>query len=147
MGADQIGFLVKGPRKITKTAWKQASKTLLARLEPMWTTHKLECPECGFIIDTTDPDACECGCEHCGSDGPRFLMALENRGDFDTFMKEMEAWPPGGRDVSMRQDPDDAKTVLVFAGEMTWGDSPSGYGYGYIHKLMSTGLGASVGVR
>lgn len=147
MGADQIGFLVKGPHKITKTTWKKAAKTLLARVEPMWLTHKLDCPECGFSIDTTDPNACECGCERCGSDGPRFLMELESRDDFDTFMKEMEVWPPGARDVASRRDPDDPDSVLVFAGEMSWGDSPSGYGYEYLNKLMTTGLGKLVGVR
>jgi len=147
MGADQIGFLVKGPRRFTKTALKKAAKTLLSQLEVMWTTHRLECPECGYSIDTTDPDACENGCEHCGSDGPRFLMELTDRHAFDAFMSTMAAWPPGGRDVAFRQDPDDRKSLLVFAGEMTWGDTPSGCGYDYLNKLMSTGLGALLGVR
>lgn len=147
MGADLIGYLVKGPRKISEAKWRKAEKEMLQRMELMWTTHKLICPDCGKEIDITDPDAVDWGCPHCDSDAPRVLMDIDDREAFDSFMKDMKKWPPQCRDTAMRGDPDDDKQVLLFAGEMSWGDEPCGYGFDYLKKLTRSGLGELVGVR
>lgn len=147
MGADLIGFLVKGPQKISDETWAEAEAKLVARLEPMWLGAKVDCPDCGEPIDCSDPDELEYGCENCGSYSIKVLGQLADREAVTAFMARMRHWPPGGRDVAQRNDPDVTDGILVFAGEMSWGDSPTGYGYGYLHDLVLSGVAADVGVR
>ena len=146
MGADLIGFLVKGPQKISEETWAEAEAKLVARLEPMWLGAKVDCPDCGEPIDCSDPDEVEYGCEKCGSDCIKVMAQLEDRDSVTKFMARMRHWPPGGRDVAKRDDPDSGE-LLIFAGEMSWGDAPCGCGYEYLHDLVLSGVAADVGVR
>ena len=147
MGADLIGYLVKGPKEISAAAWDAAEAKLVARLEPMWLGAKVDCPDCGEPIDCADPDEFEYGCPACGSDSIKVMAELEDRDSVTQFMAKLRAWPPGARDVASRPDPDNDAEILVFAGEMSWGDSPCGYGYAYLRDLVLSGVGTDVGVR
>lgn len=53
----------------------------------------------------------------------------------------------GARDVAWRIDPDNPKRRICFAGEMSWGDSPSGFGYSSMQTIYALGLNVPLGIR
>ena len=53
----------------------------------------------------------------------------------------------GARDVAWRIDPDNPKLRICFAGEMSWGDTPSGFGYSSMQTIYALGLNVPLGIR
>lgn len=147
MGADLVGFLLKGPSKINEEVWAAAEAKLVARLEPMWLGASIDCPDCGEPIDCADPDDIEYGCDKCGSEAIKVMANLDDRESVTAFMQQMRHWPPDARDAASRDDPDTPGQLLIFAGGMSWGDDPDGYGYKYLHDLVLSGVAKDVGVR
>lgn len=56
-------------------------------------------------------------------------------------------WDHGARDTVVRADPDDDQSVLLVAGDSTWGDSPGGTGYELLDELRKLGLWGLLGFR
>jgi hypothetical protein len=51
------------------------------------------------------------------------------------------------RNISSRVDPDNPTQIPLFAGKMTWGDPPSGYGYTQLMLALLLGLWDVFGIR
>jgi len=60
----------------------------------------------------------------------------------------MDQWYPRGRDLAERTSPCRSKTHrLVFCGDMSWGDAPTGEAYQYFDELSERGLFDAFGIR
>ena len=136
MGADLIGYIVKGPVSIKD---KKAKATLFAQSVRLG--HATHCGNCDVDFDA-DPD--DNMCPECGAE----ILVFQTRKEAAAFaMRYMKDWPPDFRDVASRIDPDDPTQVIVFAGEHSWGEEPEGGGYGYMKDILTTGLASFMGVR
>ncbi|MDP8218652.1 MAG: hypothetical protein P9M03_08000 [Candidatus Theseobacter exili] len=136
MGADMIGYLVKGPRKLPRNAVSLAEKELKALRERLKKNPK-KCELCGSGLDENKDGSKTC--DNC--DGWPIISASSTNKEIKDIAKELaENWPVKGRDVCYRQDPDDPKQIIVFAGDMSWGDPPEGTGYQYLKELTASGV-------
>lgn len=148
MGADQVGYLVKGPKTITNAAYATAISDFAKKVEQMRKLGKITCPDCGHVTDwdkDTDEDEV---CANCDSDVIGAISCLTSNVKARAYAADLlNAWPLHARDCTSVPDPDDPDKILMFAGEMTWGDTPQGFGYQTLHKLMSSGIGQSVGIK
>jgi hypothetical protein len=136
MGADQVGYLVKGPRRIAAGRIKAAVRACL-RLRKQ------------LLAAADDPE----------DENSRRDAALHLTGEFfdpadipENPEREIRAFVdwwrrPEGRDVCCRDDPDNPRQTLVYAGEMSWGDEPSGYGYQMLKKALAWGFAEALGIR
>lgn len=128
MGADQIGFLVIGPQKLDKSKIDEAVE---------------EAVKIGLIvknlIDEYDKENNEEAVEKLWEElkATGIDLCSDEPHDYEKFSydsnkvkKEAEDfidnWPMFGRDTAYRLYKD---KVIVYAGEMSWGDEPNGYGY------------------
>lgn len=136
MGADQVGYLVKGPVRIAPGRIEQAVRA--CRKLRRW------------LLAEAGPDA---------NSGQRHDVALSLTGEYfdpadipenprQTVMDFVTWWQcPEGRDVCLRDDPDNPRQRLVFAGEMSWGDEPDGYGYQMLKQALAWGYANVLGIR
>jgi hypothetical protein len=51
-----------------------------------------------------------------------------------------------GRDTAGRTDPDDKKKQIVVCGDMSWGDSPDGFGYTTVNRAYWFGIPHRLGI-
>lgn len=166
MGADLIVFLAKGPTKFGGNQIKKARK----RAEEII---KFAGKVCELLQQS---NANGDGSPPLTDEEEKFLEdALRNpllRGfnsqeqydnisDCEDKLEEMAAatakdevekfatwWECGGaRDTSSRLDPDDKKQQIVVCGDMSWGDSPQGYGYQTFRYAEWYDIPNSLGVR
>ena len=56
-------------------------------------------------------------------------------------------WEHGARDTSSRVDPDDLNSLIVVAGDQTWGDTPDGVGYELLNEVKKLDLFEVLGLR
>ncbi len=141
MGSDMVGYLVVGPNgPIGKTARKQA----VAELKRLVKTKKfaISCASCGHIFRDNDYEGGRCF--DCGTPLPDVELAIACPQDYVKALADQ--WPPEFRDVANRAMPGNPKQMLVFAGDMTWGDEPEGGGYQYLQELLGSGLSEALGV-
>ena len=136
MGAEQTGYLVKGPMKIATGRIKAAVRACRQRRQA--------------LLDDAGKGA---------GRGERCDAALSATGQmFDpediprnprAVIREFVAWwaTTDGRDTCSRQDPDDARQKLVYAGEMSWGDDPDGHGYRMLQRAFAWGFAEALGIR
>jgi len=136
MGADQIGYLVKGPAEIPETSIRAAVRAC-RRLRKE-------------LLDEAGPDA---------NEEERVDAALSRTGEFfdpedipedpEPIIREFVDWwrAQDSRDTCSRQDPDNPKQLLVFAGEMSWGDEPDGRGYKMLRQAFAWGFAGALGIR
>jgi len=140
MGADMMGYLVKGPAKLSKVAIARAKKEYWALCQEMNKEGQRKCLNCERLVGLGEER-----CETCGDplhEWPR------TKAEADTEVNNMAAdWLPSYRDVACRSDPDDPEQFLVFAGDMSYGDAPEGAGYKYLQELLTTGIGKALGIR
>jgi hypothetical protein len=80
--------------------------------------------------------------EHMGKD----LDDLPTVKQLDEFVEWWNDGTPGG-DVATKCHPKKEGWVILWAGEMTWGDEPSGYGYNMLHGLGEWGLLYQLGIE
>jgi len=137
MGADLIGYIVKGPAKLPKNAVKLAIKSLKAQRKRLIAGVK-ECEVCGQ--DMVEGETCSCG-------WPVIEKDTTDEAISELAKELVNEWPPTYRDCCSRQDPDDPKQVIVFAGDMSWGDEPENAGYQYLKKLINSGIGEVLKIR
>ena len=137
MSADMTGYLLKGPAKLPKNAEKIAEKELLNLRKRLLKNPKV-CGNCGNKLEDGCP--CYCGWPVIGKDA--------TDGEIRSLAKELvEGWTPDNRDTASRLDPDNRKKVIVFAGDMSWGDEPEGGGYQYLKKLCLSGVAEALKIR
>ena len=145
MGMDLIGFHVKGPTVITQAQQAEAKQHLeriLAFCNNYFPDPGVAAVRAGIdaLPDWQDwmglpPDALDYNAEDC------WARIHELTGTADVLLKDfMEFWKDGARDADIREDPDDKTSVMVFAGEGSWGDPPSGWGYGCLEAASMLGL-------
>ena len=123
MGADQIGYLFKGPARINCSneiihAAEQRAAEVLQALRNL--RHQEDLPDqlppslhhltrgdveeiVGFADTLPEPN-----------------VAVTNL---------LEWWEKGARDTCTCRDPDDPNRIIGFAGDRSWGDEPDGFGY------------------
>jgi hypothetical protein len=136
MGAEQSGYLVKGPAKITAARVRAAVRACLRLRREL-------------LASAADPE----------SSADREKVAYDRTGiEFDPLeipddptpaIRDFVDWwrTLGGGDTCSRTDPDDPKQVLVYAGDMTYGDEPDGYGYRKFKQAFAWGYAGALGVR
>jgi hypothetical protein len=146
MGADMIGFLSKGPVKFTD-AQKEAALAEGSRILSLvreW--HDLE------LAENPDADAIKAFLEanpvlkrNFQSD-IIFAERLVDSNVNDVLAEFIEVWENGARDVASRIDPDNENMQLWFAGGMSWGDEPDGYGYQSYQDALLLGMTEKLGI-
>lgn len=158
MGADLIVFIAKGPRKFTKLNRKKTLKLALeiqAHVKKM--VEKLK-------KDDHTPEEAEELDEMMGSpllSGFRCQKGIDDLSEAEDYLDfivaedvpklvtEFEDWwtSCSGRDTAGRSDPDDKRQEIRVCGEMSWGDSPDGYGYTLMDKAYMFDIPQNLGVR
>lgn len=119
MGADQIGFLFKGPVRLDRSRENRARAIRRGR-EVIAATRAFRPDQPHpYVLDHLDPDDIA-----DLSSGPDQLPDPAK-----LVRRLIRWWYEGARDTCMCRDPDDPSQVIGFAGEMTWGDEPCGLGY------------------
>jgi hypothetical protein len=143
MGADLIGYHVKGPKHLDESK-REAAEVKVARARELQDAlvrneHENGRDEAAFVAREEELWAQVC------AEFPR-MKDLEAR-DFaaaastTTLVDNLfDLWKNGSRDASMRDDPDDPTQVMLFAGEPSWGDEPDGYGYVTLRDAEILGL-------
>jgi hypothetical protein len=146
MGADMLGYLVRGPARIAKRRIETAARMILAAARQRRKTGLVDCPDCGYEIEAKqDFDGVCPGC--CGRIGDP-LVEIHTLREARAYVKRLaDRWPPDCRDTVSRCDPDDARQILVFAGDMSYGDEPEGCGYQDLRELMRSGAAQALGIR
>ena len=148
MGADQIGYLLVGPdtlspRKVGKL------RRLLAKAWEIIDAHKEVARAINSDVLGFPEHVIQSVGSLLGASEGRYSELLEHMGkDLDDLptMKQLnefvEWWNDGtpGRDVATRNHPTKKGWLILWAGEMTWGDEPSGDGYSMLHGLGDWGL-------
>lgn len=136
MGAEQIGCLVKGPQKIPAVRIKAAVRACKRKRATL-------------LGDAGDDS----------SRSERMSAALSTTGEYfdpadipDDPQQEIRSFVQwwhhiDSRDTCSRQDPDDPRQVLVYAGDMSWGDEPDGAGYRKLKQAMAWGYAEALGIR
>lgn len=152
MGANLTGYLVKGPYTMTSSPELEdlvsSMKSDLDSVKDMtyhdfedvpdWIKHYMDCRGTYFPVGNDRIKSLE-----LGEIPEQFAGTVQDViSRLLCFWNEMDY-----SDVAIRMDPDDEDQCLVFAGDMSWGDKPTGTGYTMLELLMTTPLGAVLGIR
>lgn len=153
MGADLIGYIIKGPLAIAEDS-AEAVIAFLKKQSIAVAPFLLVCQRTGDIPPGLQE--CEFFCEdHIDDPGSAYdvgvhLEALVFDDDDPTEWVDsfVTMWNNGdGRDFACRIDPDDRTRKIAFVGEMSWGDTPDGYSYAHIHRAFLLGVYEMLGLR
>jgi len=143
-----------GPTQLDPAKVTAAIDTLWAKIEQARTTGIQVCNNClgdNNVVDF-DPEELEL-CRNCGYELPALYKTKEELAEVvNDWVAE---WPPDHRDAASRDlparfrpaDAKDVEHVVVFAGEMTWGDEPAGSGYEYLKLGTSLGICELLGIE
>lgn len=136
MGADQIGYLVKGPQKIPARRIKAAVRACQQQRKAL-------------LADATDPNSMDNRMDEALSATGIYFDPADIPAEPEQEIREFVEWwrTLGGRDTCSRQDPDDARQKLVHAGDMSDGSEPDGEGYQMLKKAFAWGFAEALGVR
>jgi len=149
VGAELIGFMLKGPRIISVDAKRAAANKLLL-LSNIWNSdNSYTCPVCGERYDDiaeTIEEQSECGT--CITPFPSYYKDIKTADQALQWVNGLVAeWPPEYRDCYGRTDPDDKDVLTVFAGDFSWGDEPEGMGYLALKNICNSGISEELGIR
>jgi len=144
MGADMIGYIVVGPKLIGPWQQKEAVRKIKLLVKEWNASGKPPvCQTCFVEYSEASLDGCQC--DECGTEMPDLELM---KTDPERYVREMvERWPPDFRDVATRDMPGNRDKVIVFAGDMTWGDSPEGAGYAALRLLLNSGCAEELGLE
>jgi hypothetical protein len=136
MGAEQIGYLVKGPVKIQAGKIKAAVRACLRHRQSL-------------LADTGKSATQSQRCDAALSATGEWFDPQDIPDNPEPIIREFVEWwhCVEGRDTCSRQDPDDKRQKLVYAGEMSWGDEPQGYGYQKLKQAFAWGYAEALGIR
>jgi hypothetical protein len=167
MGADLIGFLVKGPVKFKKADIKKAEKEaekIIDYARKVCTLLEKEAAIDGPTLSSDEEkflENCLKSKELSGFNGQEqhddphncdsYLETIATA-DAAKEVADFIRWWSGEagrecRDTDSRIDPDDKKQQIVFCGESTWGDTPDGLGYATMRQANWFNIPENLGVR
>lgn len=129
MGADMIGYIMVGPDKISDESIQRAAEKIMKIKDILQV-----CQNCNDPLDE------DCVCDGCGSISENYLNIKTIEDAIFRVKDIIENWPPGYRDCCVRGDPLRSDYSIVFAGEMSWGDSPGGRGFLTLERIYMSGL-------
>jgi hypothetical protein len=139
MGADLIGYLVKGPAQIIRT--EEEIKSFYH-------------DQCMFYHENyADHEAYIATDEvlQLFDEEENLYMTFESEAEFVRFIEDfLWFWNSGGtdaRDCNSRFDPDDVGKQIMFCGDMSWGDSPEGFGYTHVDQICRCGFQSWLGLH
>jgi len=142
MGADLIGYLVVGPSTLDET-----KKDAVIALFDLWVE------KTKGLDEGDDPDLANIEMP----DGR--ILSLDDLMDTTTVLGHWRDgadfaenlwtwWVRGSRDCASREMPGDKGRCILFAGEMSWGDIPDGWGYRVLDTILHVpGLDELLGVE
>jgi hypothetical protein len=154
MGADLIGYMCVGPKKISEAqaqaaeekAWRifQGLRTWWKAVETEDTNHPKPPPEISDALDSAQID--ESYKLELLSFGDKDIETA-TKNDIDALVDEIVGFwnDPGFRDTVDRWISDTEK--VIFCGEMSWGDEPSGHGYGLLKMAHVLDILDELGIR
>jgi len=142
MGADLIGYLLKGPRDLPeekRAAAVECVVNALNLLNQAAIDHREGrgiSPEAQKIVDRSLMDI-DYELEDFEDERPGAIQ-----GRAENLVTDLYAVWNGSnaRDLYCRIDPDDDTQLLFFCGDMSWGDSPDGFAYETIGESHTLGL-------
>ena len=123
MGADQIGFLFKGPLRLSRckdTRTRATERARVVRTALVNLAALDEPPEklSDALVHLSREEVEEAVAGAASLPEPKVAVA-----------NLIGWWAHGARDTCARIDPDNPKQVMGFAGDRSWGDEPDGFGY------------------
>jgi len=139
MGADLIGYMVIGPKKFDEYVLEKA-RAYLIRLQGQidLALNKGEITqELRELVDMSS-----LGDLHESERSA--IEDLDSRFDESLIDEFLDLWKYGCRDSCCRPYKD---RQIVFAGEMTWGDTPEGTGYTILEAIEYVGLYKILGLE
>jgi len=176
MGADLIGYFAVGPRVLdlssSRDAFAEANRRLNWLREignllngPKPLDNAQLCQLLAYspypLTDERTPESDEIDLHLLTDELNRLTGMIE---DFDTltgeeavgrFLLAVKAdltktsaeWHPMFRDSAMITDPASPERVIVFAGELSWGDTPQGRGFQLLAEIGVLGIAETFGVH
>jgi hypothetical protein len=168
MGADLIVFIAKGPQKFSKRSLMRAArhaKQLRKKANKLYEmTEELEALSEGsreradlalkidkfFTNQAFSGIRCQTGLD--GVDALKdagYLVEMASEIIIEKLVSDFSEWweSCNAPDTSSRTDPDDKRRKIVVCGELSWGDSPDGYGYKLMDKAYWFEIPEMLGVR
>jgi hypothetical protein len=139
MGASLIGYLVKGPHQLNTDeatiqlaiARAQSMLDQIAAWKRVETDDEREAFAVQYNINHEDFD------DHSSSQ----MASLTGKTAPELVKDFLEFWPGEDcRDACVRPDPDSPSKVIIFAGEMSWGDEPQGEAFEQLQRAELLGL-------
>jgi len=152
MGANLIGYLVKGPRTLDVSKQDKAVDRVLRVLEVCkkyndWAENpdnigeEYDFSELDGLVDLADA-------EEVFDLADIVIGFPATKESAEKIVNDLiYNWPPRARDVVCKIDPDDENQVIVFCGDMSWGDEPEGIGYQMLKDGFMFGVWSLFGVR
>jgi len=154
VGADLIGYLLKGParislkgRKFDRAAKRVKLFTRLLELDEL-TEEELRSAFSAQELKVLDKLKIKPSL-HIES-----LVGLKN--EYASALKHINGFSaesfvfwwnlPGADDTMFRRDPDNRRKRILFAGESTWGDEPDGYGYRRLKAALLSDVASILGI-
>ena len=162
MGADLIGYFAKGPKELDRSRTQAAQRRAVKVLD--WAHEFLAACASGdhggdpVVRDklvgllATSPYGLA-----ADSDLDAVQFALDPLNPAPTRPERrdqarqrvgylLDNWPHLGRDCSWIEDPDKPGQVIVFAGELSWGDHPCGQAFESLEHASLLGLDKALGL-
>lgn len=163
MGADLIGYFAKGPRPrkfpkravdaaIAQAAWRinwlhRAREVIQSDDHVRLFELLADCPWADSEQQSEAPDTLDVS-RIQEEIGQLLNMAgnIDDRTGEQIVREFIESWPPLFRDTAHVVDPDCPDKLLVFAGERSWGDTPTGAGFQMLTQAAVLGIAPILGV-
>ena len=140
MSSCMLGRLVKGPIPaiVDTDEYRAALQRAEEALRDVYASRR-DWHMCRRCMEHIPPERAVDGrCPECCDDTEAIAEAYPDAAALGAELRAaVRAWPPDTGDAFWRDDPDDAHTMLVFAGEASYGDEPEGAGYGALKELMN----------
>jgi hypothetical protein len=134
MGAEQIGYLLQGPRVLTEKRVELARRRA-QRIDKIVVAHGKARGRKDLLREKYFELVNDGGMDDMQP--PEGVFAEKALDEFVTWWNDDDRF---ARDTSWCPDRYRKDGVVVYAGEMTWGDSPSGVGYEHLDAMVTTGL-------
>jgi hypothetical protein len=136
MGAELIGYVVKGPVKIQARRITAAARACLRQRKALLG----DAGKGAMRSERMDAAQSATGAYFDPHDIP-----VNPKAEIQAFVDWWVTLDSG--DTCSRTDPDDPRQKLVYAGDMSWGDEPEGTGYQMLKRAFAWGFAEALGVR
>jgi hypothetical protein len=160
MGADLICFILKGPIKVRASEIKKVKKhvaKIIAHAKLLDAAINRDLANQATLEDEsilkegldhplmTDMNGQE---QHSAVHDASHYIGQMASTDADKEVEDFLDWwvTCNGRDTAGRTDPDDKKKQIVVCGDMSWGDSPEGFGYTTVNRAYWFGIPHRLGI-